>query len=364
MTHNSTQHHPTEVIEVPHAQGCYPVYIGKGLLSNISLWGKHLTGTILVVTEDRVAALYQATLKQALKDHAKVAFLSLPPGESTKSIAHWSSILDELVSMNAQRDATIIALGGGVVGDLAGFAAASYMRGISVVQMPTTLLAQVDAAIGGKTGINHPMGKNLIGAFHAPQAVVIDLSTLATLEQRDYQAGLAEVIKYGAIGDIGFFAWLESQIDALNQRDIHALQAAVERSVSAKKKVVVADEKESGQRALLNFGHTFGHALETLTGYETLLHGEAVAIGMVLASRLSERLGMAPTGTTHRLTTLIDALGLPTTLPAGHDPQTIIERMRLDKKNRDNTIRLVLLEELGQACLKACAEDDIIQAFA
>lgn len=364
MTHNSTQSPSTEVIEIPHAQGYYPVYIGSGLLSDIALWQKHLSGAILVVTEDRVASLYQSMLEEALKPYAPVAFLSLPPGESTKSIAHWSSILDQLVSMHAQRDATIIALGGGVVGDLAGFAAASYMRGIKFIQMPTTLLAQVDAAIGGKTGINHLMGKNLIGAFHAPQAVVIDLATLASLEQRDYQAGLAEVIKYGAIGDIAFFEWLETQIQALNQRDIHVLKEAVERSVSAKKKVVVADEKESGQRALLNFGHTFGHALETLTGYETLLHGEAVAIGMVLASRLSEQLGMAPSGTTQRLTALIEALGLPTALPAGQDPRTIIERMRLDKKNQANAIRLVLLTELGHACLQACAEDDIIKAFA
>ncbi len=363
MTDTTIENQACQVVEVPHAQGAYPVYIGEGLLSNSAIWSKHLSGAVLVVTEDRVASLYQPTLQNALKDHPNVVFLSLPPGESTKSIAHWSLILDQLVSMNAQRDATVIALGGGVMGDLAGFAAASYMRGIRLIQMPTTLLAQVDASIGGKTGINHPMGKNLIGAFHAPEAVVIDLATLATLDQRDYQAGLAEVIKYGAIGDIEFFAWLEKQVHALNDRESKVLQEAVRRSVSAKKAVVVADEKESGERALLNFGHTFGHALETLTGYETLLHGEAVAIGMVLASHLSEILGMAPVGTTKRLQALIEALGLPSTLPDGQDPQTIIDRMRLDKKNRDNTIRLVLLEDLGKACLRPCQETDIIQAF-
>jgi len=354
---------PIQTIEVSHSQGTYPVYIGQHLLSRLDVWAKHLSGGVLVVTEDQVASLYQRSLENVLGDQKECEFISFAPGEGAKTMAHWSAILDRLVAMNAQRDSTIIALGGGVIGDLAGFAAASYMRGIGVVQIPTTLLAQVDASIGGKTAINHPMGKNLIGAFHAPKAVVIDPSTLETLEARDYQAGLAEVIKYGAIGDLEFLAWLEANQHKINARDPVVLHQVIERSVLAKRSVVMADEKESGQRALLNFGHTFGHALEALTGYGTLLHGEAVAIGMVLAARLSERQGLAPQGTSERLERLIASLGLPTQMPPKPDAGAMMERMRLDKKNKDNTIYLVLLEELGKAVIVPLPETDIEKAF-
>lgn len=358
-----SQHTHHERIDVPHGQGQYPVYIGHGLITQPSVWTAHLSNQVLVITEDHVALHYQAAIEQALSGLCSFEVMSVPAGEESKSVAQWSAILDRLVSMNAQRDVTVIALGGGVVGDLAGFAAASYMRGVGIIQIPTTLLAQVDAAIGGKTAINHPMGKNLIGAFHAPEAVIIDPATLATLPDRDYRAGLAEVIKYGAIGDLAFFEWLEAHADALNQRDETALKTTVHTSVEAKKSVVVRDEKESGERALLNFGHTFAHALEALTDYSTLRHGEAVAIGMVLAARLSERLGQVPSGTTERIKALIERVGLPSERPASHSPAQIIERMRLDKKNKDNTIRLVLLKALGQAVVQPCSEADIALAF-
>ena len=358
-----SQHTDHKRIDVPHGQGQYPVFIGQGLIAQPAVWAEHLSKQVLVITEDDVASHYQASIEQALSGLCAFEVMSVPAGEASKSVAQWSAILDRLVSMNAQRDVTLIALGGGVVGDLAGFAAASYMRGVSIIQIPTTLLAQVDAAIGGKTAINHPMGKNLIGAFHAPKAVIIDTATLVTLPDRDYRAGLAEVIKYGAIGDIAFFEWLETHTDALNQRDEAALKITIETSVKAKKSVVVRDEKESGERALLNFGHTFAHALEALTDYSTLRHGEAVAIGMVLATRLSERLGEVPNGTTERLKTLIENVGLPSERPASHSPEQIIERMRLDKKNKDNTIRLVLLTTLGQAVVQPCSEETVALAF-
>lgn len=358
-----TQQAHIERIDVAHGQGQYPVYIGQGLISQPLVWSGHLSGQVLVVTEDQVAKHYRSAIERALSGLCTFEVMSIPTGEGSKSVTQWSAILDRLVGMNAQRDTTVIALGGGVVGDLAGFAAASYMRGVRVIQMPTTLLAQVDASIGGKTGINHPMGKNLIGAFHAPHAVVIDLASLATLPDRDYRAGLAEVIKYGALGDLAFFEWLEAHTDALNKRDTEILRFAIQTSVEAKKAVVMRDEKESGERALLNFGHTFAHALEALTDYTSLRHGEAVAIGMVLATRLSERLGQVPAGTAARLKKLIEKVGLPSELPAGQEPKKLIERMRLDKKNKDNTIRLVLLTSLGHAVVQPCPEEQIAWAF-
>jgi len=352
-----------DTIEIPHSAGHCPVILGRDLLTQPQHWAHTLTGAVLVVTEQTVAEHHLKPLMDALGNRANTDVLVLPPGESTKNIAAWSSVLDRLVSMGAMRDATVIALGGGVIGDLAGFAAASYMRGIAVIQMPTTLLAQVDAAIGGKTAINHPQGKNLIGAFQAPRAVVSDLATLDTLSDRHYRAGLAEVIKYGAIGDIAFFEWLESRTQPLSQRDPETLQTAIRQSVINKKTVVVEDERETGRRAHLNFGHTFGHALEALTEYGSLEHGEAVAIGMVLAARLSSELGLLHQDQAQRLSTLIEALGLPTEAPAGYGAQKIIERMRLDKKNKDNTIHLVLLDDLGHAVIRPTSEAEITQAF-
>ena len=348
-----------KMIPVMHVGGEYPVYVGQGLLSMASAWTRHLTGRVLVVTDETVAGHYLKRLEALLEPVAHCRVVVLPDGEDQKTLRNWQRLLDELVALEAQRDATVLALGGGVIGDMAGFAAASYMRGIRVVQVPTTLLAQVDAAIGGKTGVNLPAGKNLIGAFHQPAAVVVDVDTLATLDPRDYRAGLAEVVKYGAIRDAGFFQWLEQEAEALAARLPDALSEAIERSVANKAEVVAADEREAGERALLNFGHTFGHALETATAYQRFRHGEAVAIGMSLAARLSELLSLAPTGTAERLDALLVRLGLSTALPADQEPGRLLELMRLDKKNVADQIRLILLERIGKAVLRPCSPDDI-----
>lgn len=347
------------MIPVVHGGGEYPVYVGQGLLAMTSAWVRHLSGRVLLVTDQTVAEHYLRRLENLLEPIVHCRVVVLPDGEDQKTLANWKRLLEELVALEAQRDATVIALGGGVIGDMAGFAAASYMRGIRVVQVPTTLLAQVDAAIGGKTGVNLPAGKNLVGAFHQPAAVVIDVDTLATLDPRDYRAGLAEVVKYGAIRDAGFFQWLEQEAEALAARLPDALIAAIERSVANKAEVVAADERESGERALLNFGHTFGHALETATAYQRFRHGEAVAIGMSLAARLSELLSLAPTGTAERLDALLARLGLDTALPADQEPARLLDLMRLDKKNVADQIRLILLERIGKAVLRPCAPDDI-----
>ena len=348
-----------KVIQVRHGGGEYPVYVGQGLLGMASVIDRHLEGRILVVSDENVSELYLDRLRPVLSRIAHKRRLILPAGEEHKTMASWQKIIDELVALKAQRDATILALGGGVIGDMAGFAAACYMRGIRVIQLPTTLLAQVDAAVGGKTGINHVQGKNLIGAFHAPVAVIADLDTLASLDERDYRAGLAEVVKYGAIRDAGLFAWLEANAEALASRVPQTLLEAVFQSVRNKAEVVAADEREAGQRALLNFGHTFGHALETATAYKVWRHGEAVAIGMVLATRLSEILGLAEPGNLERMRNLLTRLGLPTQLPADQDATRLLNLMRLDKKNRADQIRLVLLERIGQARVQPCPADDI-----
>lgn len=352
-----------KVVQVSHSGGSYPVYVGQGLLGMVSVWERHIEGRTLVVSDETVAALHLDRLRPVLKQIGPHRELILPSGEENKTIEQWQRIIDELVALKAQRDATVLALGGGVIGDLAGFGAACYMRGIRVVHIPTTLLAQVDASVGGKTGVNHAAGKNLIGAFHQPAAVVADLDTLATLDERDYRAGLGEVVKYGAIGDYHFFNWLFSRAEALSARVPDALLEAVHASVSNKAAVVAADEREAGQRALLNFGHTFAHALETATEYRRYRHGEAVAIGMSLAARLSELLGMAPSDTSQQLTLLLEKLGLPTALPDEIDRRHLLRLMRLDKKNRADQIHLVLLKQIGQAVVQPCPADDILEVL-
>lgn len=352
-----------KVIEVGHGQGSYPVYVGQGLLGTPSIVQRHLRGRILALTDDRVAELYLDALRPTLTGQTHHHSLILPHGEEHKTLASWQRIIDALVDLGAQRDATVVALGGGVIGDIGGFAAASYMRGIRIVQVPTTLLAQVDASIGGKTGVNHSRGKNLIGAFHAPTAVIADTDTLTSLDPRDYRAGMAEVVKYGAIRDPAFFDWLEAHADALNQHHSDSLIEAVYQSVRNKAEVVAADERETGQRALLNFGHTFGHALETATGYREYRHGEAVAIGMVLAARLSELLGLCEAGTAQRMTDLLEKLQLPVALPEHIDPEHLLELMRLDKKNMAEQIRLILLDRIGQARILPCPAADIIKVM-
>ena len=336
------------MIQLQHVAGHSDIHCAASLLDDAALWRSLVPARALIVSDQTVATLYLERLQTAL---ASVSFetLILPPGEMHKTLENWHKVLNKLADMGAQRDTTVIALGGGVIGDLAGFAAATYMRGIRVIQVPTTLLAQVDASVGGKTGVNLTEGKNLVGAFHQPAAVLIDVTTLATLEARDYSAGLAEVIKYAAIRDIEFMHWLEQNQAAIMQKQNDVLTEMVMRSVKHKAEVVEADEREQGQRALLNFGHTFGHALETATRYERYRHGEAVAIGMLQAARLSERLGWISLSDVQRLQTLTEAFDLPTEKPQELIPDNLLGLMQLDKKNRAGRLRLVLLKQLGHA---------------
>ena len=348
-------------IEVALGARGYPIRIGAGLLADAAGWREAIGGHhVLVVSNDTVAPLYLHRVQAGLDGFAHAA-LVLPDGEAHKTLAGSARIFDALAALGATRDATIIALGGGVIGDLAGFAAACWMRGIAFVQMPTTLLAMVDSSVGGKTGVNLAAGKNLVGAFHQPRAVVIDTDTLATLPDREYRAGLAEVVKYAAIGDAAFFAWIESNVDALNTRDAVTLAQAIADSCRHKAGVVARDEHEQGERALLNFGHTFAHALETATGYGTLLHGEAVAIGMRLAAHLSADLGRAPRADAERLAALLAALGLPVT-PPRCDPDNLIAHMRLDKKNLGGRLRLILWRGIGRAEIVADVDAQAIGA--
>jgi len=327
----------------------YPIWIGPGLLDDAPRWRSALRGRhVLVVSNDVVAPLYLQRVVAGLEG-LSFSTLMLPDGEAHKTLDSAARVFAALADLKASRDATIVALGGGVIGDMAGFAAACWMRGIAFVQVPTTLLAMVDSSVGGKTAIDLPQGKNLVGAFHQPRAVFIDTGTLATLADRELHSGLGEVVKYGALGDAQFFAWLEQNVDALREREPNALVRAIQISCAAKAGIVARDETEQGERALLNFGHTFGHALETAAGYGTLLHGEAISIGMVLAARLSARLQRAGGDDAARLQTLLQRCGLPTSLPAGIDAQRLLDLMRLDKKNLSGRLRLVLWRGVGRA---------------
>jgi len=334
----------------------YPIVIGAGLLDGGYDLTKHLVGTrCLVVTNGTVAPLYLEKLKACLGD-SSVDVIELPDGEEHKTVATVESILDRLVESKAGRDVTIVALGGGVVGDIAGFAAACYMRGVAFVQVPTTLLAQVDSSVGGKTGVNHRGGKNLIGAFHQPRAVLIDTNTLVTLPEREYRAGMAEVIKYGAIIDRGFFDWLERNMGGLADKDSDMLSYAIERSCEIKADIVAQDEREAGKRALLNFGHTFGHAIENSLGYGEWLHGEAVGVGMLMAARLSG----IEAGEFTRLRDLLAAAGLPVDPPAVAG-DTLRQAMQLDKKVQANRLRFVLLRALGDAYVTSDYDDAALE---
>jgi 3-dehydroquinate synthase len=340
----------------------YDIFIGRGLLSDPArLADLAFKGDALIVTNETVAPLYAAQLQATLAQlHPKTDVLALPDGEAHK---HWGTlnlIFDRLLSTAADRRTVLYALGGGVVGDMTGFAAACYMRGIDCVQVPTTLLAQVDSSVGGKTAINHPMGKNMIGAFYQPRRVLADLSTLDTLPPREFAAGLAEIIKYGPICDLAFFEWLEANMHRLLARDDDAIAYAVRRSCELKAAVVASDERESGLRAILNFGHTFGHAIEAGMGYGAWLHGEAVSAGMVMAADLSERLGLLHRADANRIGQLIAAAGLPSEGPK-ISPARYLELMRVDKKSEGGHIRFVLLDGLGRACVRA-APDDLVVA--
>jgi len=334
----------SHTITVQLGDRSYPIIIGSGLLGGGFDLTPHLAeNDCLIVSNTTVAPLYLQKLTADL-DGCSVESIDLPDGEAFKTVETASMVLDKLVSSRANRDTTVIALGGGVVGDITGFAAACYMRGVAFIQVPTTLLAQVDSSVGGKTGVNHPQGKNLIGAFHQPSIVLIDTDTLSTLPDRELKAGLAEVIKHGAIADSEFFAWLEENMPALLNKDPDALAHAVRRSCEIKAQVVAEDERESGKRATLNFGHTFGHAIEHCQGYGEWLHGEAVAAGMVMAAELS---GLDDSDL-ERLRNLIDAAGLPGRPPA-LGSQALLVAMGMDKKVMRNQLRFVLLDGLGKA---------------
>lgn len=329
----------------------YPIYIGEKLLQDRQLIGQYIAGRqVMIVTNETVAPLYLDTLSSAL-DGFELEVVILPDGEQFKTLEVLNQIFDALLGSHYDRTSTLVALGGGVIGDMAGFAAACYQRGVPFIQIPTTLLAQVDSSVGGKTAVNHPLGKNMIGAFYQPQCVIADTLTLNTLDNRQLRAGLAEVIKYGLIRDAEFFAWLELNVDKLLAREPESLLTAIERSCLNKAEIVAADEREGGVRALLNLGHTFGHAIETGLGYGVWLHGEAVAVGMVMAAEMSCRVGLLEPATMARIKALIVAAGLPVVAPQQIDPDRFLELMAVDKKAHDGKIRLVLLKGIGQGVL-------------
>ena len=334
----------------------YPIIIGSGLLAEFDL-ASHLRGPdCLVVTNETVGPMYLERLLENFASERNI--ISLPDGEKYKTANSAESVIDKLVACSANRDTTVVALGGGVVGDIAGFAAACYMRGVAFIQVPTTLLAQVDSSVGGKTGVNHSGGKNLVGAFHQPQIVLIDTDTLDTLPERELKAGLAEVIKYGAIADAAFLGWLELNMSALLRKEATALVYAITRSCELKAQIVAEDEREAGRRALLNFGHTFAHAIENSLGYGEWLHGEAVAAGMMMAAAMSD----IDQAQQERLRSLLQAAGLPTA-PPDISPEQMREAMQLDKKVQAKKIRLVLLHKLGDAYLTSDYSDERLDAI-
>jgi len=340
-----------QTVNVNLADRSYTVYVGSGILGKAHpAFDKCSGGTALIVSNETVAPLYLESLAGSL-EKADVHSLILADGEAYKTAESWSRIIDKLIEIRATRDTNLITLGGGVIGDLGGFAAASYMRGINFIQVPTSLLAQVDASVGGKTGFNHPQGKNLIGAFHQPGAVLVDIETLKTLPAREFSAGLAEVVKIAAVRDEEFLQWLEINADAIMAREPTALTSMIERSIVNKADIVAEDEREAGIRALLNFGHSFAHALETLAGYRLYLHGEAVAIGMMVASRLSEIRGLCESGFSTRLGTLLRTFDLPLDLPRKLDVDDILDTMKLDKKVIAGSTRLILVTSAGHGII-------------
>lgn len=343
-----------QTLNVALGQRSYPIHIGSGLLTQVDLLLPHLAQPrVAVVTNSTIAPLYLSNLVNALHDAGvAVQEIILPDGEVYKNWETLNLIFDALLTAHCERKTTLIALGGGVIGDLTGFAAACYLRGVPFIQIPTTLLAQVDSSVGGKTGINHPLGKNMIGAFYQPQAVIADLHTLRTLPARELSAGLAEVIKYGLIADIAFLEWLENNMAALRALDTACLSYAVERSCAIKANIVAQDERESGLRALLNLGHTFGHAIESGMGYGNWLHGEAVAAGTMLAADLSRRLGWLTEDDMARIRALYCAAGLPDVAP-DLGVETYLRWMGLDKKVEDGRIRFVLLRAIGDGVVSS-----------
>ncbi len=331
----------------------YPIYIGQGLLFDEQYFAPHIAGKqVMIVTNDVVAPLYLNACRASLSRFS-IQEVILPDGEKYKTLDVMNRIFDALLQKRFDRRATLVALGGGVIGDITGFAAACYQRGVPFIQVPTTLLSQVDSSVGGKTGVNHPLGKNMIGAFYQPQCVIADTSTLATLHDRELSAGIAEIIKYGLICDPEFFVWLEKNVSLLMKRDPQALAYAIERSCRNKAEVVASDERETGIRATLNLGHTFGHAIETGMGYGVWLHGEAVGAGMMMAARMSQHLGWLDEQSVERLGSLLHAAKLPLVAPSAMDVEQFLSLMQVDKKVQDGALRLVLLKGIGHAVITA-----------
>lgn len=352
-----------QTLHVALANRDYPIHIGPGILSQSELLLAHIQHKrVAVVTNTTVAPLYLAQLKKGLIDAGvEVVEIILPDGEQYKNADTLNTIYDALLAARCERNTTLIALGGGVVGDLTGYAAATYLRGVPFIQVPTTLLAQVDSSVGGKTGINHPRGKNMIGAFYQPKVVIVDTDTLKTLPQRELSAGVAEVIKYGLIRDADFFDWLELKIDQLMALDEPVVIEAVLRSCENKAQVVAADEKEAGERALLNLGHTFGHAIENAMGYGVWLHGEAVAAGTIMAAQLSQRMAWLAQEDVDRIKAIFSAAKLAQTPPSlGVDKY--LELMRLDKKVQDGAIRLILLQGIGRSVITSDYDEKALEA--
>lgn len=343
---------PAHRLDVALGERSYPIHIGPGLTARGDLIREHLAGRqVMIVTNTVVAPLYLEALKASLGDGLDIREVILEDGEQTKHMASIGLIWDALLEAGFNRRCTLIALGGGVIGDMTGFAAACYQRGAAFIQVPTTLLSQVDSSVGGKTGVNHPRGKNMLGAFWQPRLVLIDTSSLRTLPQRELSAGMAEVIKYGLLWDESFLSWLEDNMQALMALDETLLGEAIRRSCAIKADVVAQDETEQGVRALLNLGHTFGHAIETDQGYGVWLHGEAVGTGMLMAAELSARMGWLSSADVERIAKVIGKAGLPLQAPEDMGVEDFLRHMRLDKKNVDGRLRLILLERIGRAVI-------------
>lgn len=348
-------------LHVDLAERSYPIYIDKGLLTSKDILTQHISGTrVCIVTNNIVEPLYLDTLTAELADY-QLDVIVLPDGEAEKSLANFENIMSHLLANLHGRDSTLIALGGGVIGDITGFAAACYQRGINFIQIPTTVLSQVDSSVGGKTAVNHPLGKNMIGAFYQPQAVIIDINSLETLPVREFNAGMAEVIKYGILGDKQFFNWLETNVDLIKSGDSSVLIKMIETCCQCKANIVSADEKESGVRALLNLGHTFGHAIEAELGYGKWLHGEAVATGMVLAAKLAVAMNLLEVSDLRRIESLIAAFDLPLLAPESMGFNEFIPHMQRDKKNIAGKLRFIVPTAIGQSEIRDDITEEMLQ---
>ncbi|CAM3476542.1 MULTISPECIES: 3-dehydroquinate synthase [Halomonas] len=351
-------------LHVDLGERSYPIHIDMGLIGRADALTPYLAGQqVMVITNETIAPLYLDKLCASLPDDVEVRTLVLPDGEQYKTIEYVSRIWDALLEAGFNRRCTLVALGGGVIGDMVGYAAASYQRGVAFIQVPTTLLSQVDSSVGGKTGVNHPLGKNMIGAFWQPKAVLVDIESLKSLPRRELSAGLAEVVKYGFIRDEAFLSWLETNMSALLDVTPDVIAEAIARSCQIKADIVAEDETEQGVRALLNLGHTFGHAIEAHQGYGNWLHGEAVGTGMAMAATLSKQLGWIDEAMLVRSLAVIERAGLPLTAPANMSSEDFLTRMRLDKKNIDAKLRLVLLNSLGDACVSDATPMSVLQAL-